>query len=261
MTKVLFLILIFLTGISPAYSQSKADTTDFNNWKFRISPYFWFVGFKGTIYKPPQPANLPNSEESIEIDVSFRDIQNHLKFALMIAGEYRGEKLTFQFNSSSLILESEFITPKEILLSGIVVRISYSSGDASIGYRIIKSEKIDFDGVMGLKFVYFKVIAGANILNIKDIEGERNWFLADPVFGYKFRYRPAKKIEVMSYGDVGFILGDELTYQFFGGITYKFTKTFHTSIIYRYWFLDVPVDEAIYVGTIKGWMIRLGFQF
>ncbi len=98
MTKVLFLILIFLAGISSSYSQSKADTTDYNNWKFRISPYFWFVGFKGTIYKPPQPAQLPNPEESIDIDISFRDIQNHLKFALMIAGEFRGEKITFQFN-------------------------------------------------------------------------------------------------------------------------------------------------------------------
>ena len=103
--------------------------------------------------------------------------------------------------------------------------------------------------------------AGANILGIKDIDGERNWFLVDPVFGYKFRYRPVRKIELMAYGDIGFILGDELTYQLFGGITYKFTKTFHTSIIYRYWGLDVPAGEAIYVGNVKGWMLRLGFQF
>ncbi len=142
-----------------------------------------------------------------------------------------------------------------------MVRLSYSSGDVSIGYRFIKSDKIDSDAIFGLKFIYFDVRAGANILGIQDVDGEREWFLSDPVIGYKFRYRPAKKVEIMSYGDIGIILGDELTYQFFGGITYKFTKTFHTSLLYRYWGLDVPGDEAIYVGTAKGLMIRLGFQF
>lgn len=242
-------------------SQVKTDTTNYNNWNFRISPYFWFVGFKGTIYRPPQPTLLPDPEPSKEIDVSYGDIHNHLKFALMIAGEYRGKNLTFQFNSSSIVLQSEFFTPLEILLQGIVVNFTFSSGDASVGYRIIKSDKIDLDAIIGLKFVFFKLKAGANLLGIKDLQGERSWFLIDPVFGYKFRYRPTRKIEIMSYGDIGFILGNELSYQLFAGATYKFTKVFHTSIIYRYWALDVPSEEAIYVGSIKGWMLRIGFQF
>ncbi len=243
------------------FSQSKPEYNEFNDWNFRISPYFWFMGFKGTIYAPPQPSQAIEPEEQIEIDIGFKDIQNHIKFALMLAGEYRGKNFSFQFNTSSLILETEAFTPLELILQDILVNLTFFSGDVSVGYRIIKNEKFELDGLLGMKYVYFKIGVGASFIGIIPIEGERNQFYGDPIIGAKIRYYPGKKWEIFAYGDVGFILGNERSYQSFGGVLYKFTPTFNMALSYRYWGLDAPQDEAIYSGSVQGWLVKIGFQF
>ena len=66
------LVLSTIGFNSEAKEKSKSDTT-WNEWNFRINPYFWFMGFKGTIYRPPQPTLMPEPPpQKFDIDVGLK---------------------------------------------------------------------------------------------------------------------------------------------------------------------------------------------
>ena len=109
---VIITIIVFLCLATESPGQQK--THEVGEWNFRISPYFWFVGFKGTIYRPPQPpppAQLPEPEPRppYNIDISFKDISSNIKFAFKGAGEFRLKRFVTQFNIASIILQGEAI--------------------------------------------------------------------------------------------------------------------------------------------------------
>ena len=56
-------------------------------------------------------------------------------------------------------------------------------------------------------------------------------------------------------------LDNVFSYQVILGANYLFTKTFMISLGYRVYALEVPAEEAIFDGKIKGWIMRIGFQF
>jgi hypothetical protein len=239
---------------------AQQDSSAYNNWKVRISPYLWFVGFKGTVYRPPQIAQLPEPTPTKSIDVSFKDIRNDIKFFLMIAAEYRTKKISVQMNSSTIILESTFFTPFELILQNSVVNFKFSSGDLSAGYRLINTDKLELDPLLGMKYVFFDVSVKTKLIGLP-ITGERSSFVAEPIIGLKSRYRPLPRLELFGYIDYGFIPDRDQTFQTFGGVTYMFSRVFNTSISYRYWTIEVPVSEAIYNGSVLGWLLKFGFQF
>ena len=263
---IIFYIFIYsflLSGtLTFAQEKQKTDST-WNNWNFRISPFFWYIGFKGTIYKPPEPTLTPiPPPPKYEIDVGFKDIKNSIKFALMLAGQYKNEHIVAQFNLSSLILESEAITPWELLLEDNIINLTYFAGDVGVGYRVIKNPKFELDALLGMKFIYFKIGLKTNLSGIVPIEGERDRLWIDPVVGINVKYIPHRKIEFAGYADIGPAFPDNIyDYQAMLGASYLFTKTFHMSLGYRAYHIEFPTDEAIFNGTIKGWIMKAGFQF
>ena len=234
-----------------------------DDWKFRISPYFWFIGLKGEIVRPPTPANpiLPPPPK-YDVDVGFKDIRNSIKFALMLAGQYRGNRVVAQFNFSSLILESEAITPGELVLQGNIVKLTYFGGDLEVGYRVLKKPKFELDALAGLKFFYFGIDLTTTIAGRLEVEGARDKGWIDPILGVNLRYRPHKKVSLIGYGDVHIPgIGSDFSSQFITVAQYHFTPTFYTSLGYRAYFLKIPEDEAIFNGQLRGWIARIGFQF
>ena len=262
---ILFFILCSLFGqANNLQAQSKQELDSiWSDWNFRISPYFWYIGFKGTLYRPPQPVQMPQPPPpKYEIDVSFKDIRHSIKFALMLAGQYKSKHIVTQFNFTSLILESEAITPLELVLQDNIVNLTYIAGDLGIGYRVIKNPKFEFDALLGIKYVFFKIGLQTNVVGIGQIEGERQKFWFDPVIGANLRYRPHRKIEFISYADIGPAFPDNLnTYQAMIGANYLFTKTFMIMLGYRIYHVDFPKEEAIFNGSVHGWIMKIGFQF
>ena len=261
---IFFLVVsFFLSGTHSFALEKQGIDSTWNNWNFRISPYFWYIGLKGTIYRPPSPVQMPiPPPPKFEIDVSFKDIRHSIKFALMLAGQYRNKHIVTQFNFSSLVLESEAITPLELLLQDNIINLTFLAGDIGIGYRIIKNPKLEFDALLGIKFMYFGIGLKTKLAGIVPIEGERDNLWIDPVIGINFKYRPHHKIEFNSHADFGPPYPDNInSYQAMLGTSYLFTKTFLISVGYRIYHVDFPKDEAIFIGDIKGWMMRIDFQF
>jgi len=263
MVKKNILIFLLLFAVISAQGKNKhPEDSTWNNWHFRVSPYFWLIGINGEIYQPPKPALAPEVEPTYEIDVGFKDIKNSIKFAAMLAGKYRSKVFVTQFNFATLILESEAITPLDLLLQDIVVKLSYFSGDLSAGYRIIRKDKFELDALVGLKFIYFKIGGRSRIFGKIPLEGERDVLWLDPVIGTNIIYRPLKRVELGAYADFGGgLYGSNISFQVIGGATYKITRTFHMSLGYRLWGVEHEFDDAIFNGHVKGWLIRFGFQF
>ena len=263
MNKNIFGVLLFLVCVPTLLGQEPRDSVTWNDWNFRVSPYFWFIGLKGEINRPPTPVKpVEPPPPKYEIDIGFRDIQNSIKFALMLAGQYRGDRVVAQFNFSSLILESEAITPAELLLQDNIIRLSYFGGDLEVGYRVIKNRKFELDALVGLKFFYFGIDLSTNIVGSVEVEGSRGRGWIDPVVGVNLRYNPHRKISFIGYGDVCIPgVGSDFASQFISVAQYHFTPTFYTSLGYRSYFLNIPEDEAIFNGQLNGWIMRIGFQF
>jgi len=264
MLKKLALIILLFIILIPAEGKNRHHPDSvWNDWDFRISPYIWYIGFKGTIYRPPQPSHMPEPPPpKYEIDVSFKDIRHSIKFIAMLSGKYRGKKVVTIFNFSSLILESEAITPKELLFQDIILNLNFFAGDLDVGYRFIRKDKIQLEGLIGLKFIYFKIGGRSKVLGNIPLEGERDHLLLDPVISLNAIYRPHKRIELSAYADFGGgLVGPDLSFQAITGVRYLITRTFNMSLGYRIWAVEHNPEEVIFNGQVKGWILKFGFQF
>ena len=231
--------------------------------QFRISPFFWYLGLKGKIIKPPEPSNLPEYDPppSYDIDLSFSDISNSIKFFLMLSTQYEGDNFLIKASVTSLVLEGKAITPFELIIKGINYRFSYLTSEISGGYRIIKKEKVNLDALIGVRMLHTKIEGSSNILGT-EFSGNRSVFWYDPLFGVQFKYRPIKKVEFSLYGDFGPIRSVD-SYQVLAQGSYFFTKVFSMSLGYRDYFINSEKEEkeTIYTGSIYGPYLRFGFEF
>ena len=261
----MLLVLLGLPDASLAQEQGKNQQepdSAWNDWNVRITPNFWFIGFKGDIVRPPVVAPLPAPPPTHEIDVGFKEISNSIKFALMLAGRFKRERIVTQFSFSSLVMESEAITPLELILQDNIINLTFAGGDFSAGYRFIEKPKLELDALVGAKYVYFKIGLKTKLLGSVPIQGERSVSWIDPLVGANLTYRPHRRIELVGYGDIGPRFPNEIrSYQAMGGASYRFTKTFLTTLGYRTYHVSVPNEEAIFVGDIRGWFVRVSFQF
>jgi len=247
------------------------DTT-WNQWNFRLSPYAWLLGIKGQIAIAPDPVQLPEIPPPIEqlpsgysiydIDLSFQDVRNSLKFILMLSGQYRGDRFVTQFNVSSFVLESNAIAPFDYVFQNNTLRVAYAGGDLGGGYRIIRNEKFEFDILLGLKFIYSKVGLETEIVGQVPISVVADKLWTDPVIGTNFAYRPHKRIELMAYGDIGStLLNENLTYQFSFNAHFNISRLLYISAGYRKYYLDFSAKEAFFFGSLQGMLVKIGFQF
>jgi hypothetical protein len=268
---MILLMVTLLTGISPqikAQGRFKYDST-WSQWNIRLAPYFWLLGIKGEIDRPPPIVQLPEYPpvpvhpiESYGIDIGFKEFRNSLKFAFMLNGQFKKDWFVTQFNVSSFIIEGEAITPLDYIFQNNFINLAYVGGDLGAGYRVIRSEKLEFDALIGLKFVYTKIGITTDLLGKQALQGAYGHFWADPVLATNFLYRPIPRIELALYGDIGStLLNTDLTYQFSGNVSFLVAKHFYLSVGYRNYYVKHPEDIAIFSGTLSGMITRFGFQF
>ena len=273
--RILLLILVLSFPAKYILSQDslaiKNKIDKYNEWNFRLSPYAWFINIKGEVVtpyvppvspEPPPPSQHPEEEPKYSIDLSFKDLRSSIKFASMLSGKYRNKHILIQLNFSSVIMEGSGITPFDLLIQNTEMKLWYYSGDLGIGYRFIQNPKFELDGIIGSKFLYSKVRLTTEILGKKVFEGERDKFWYNPFVGISVFYYPIKRLELGLYADIGsrFKAGD-ITSQFWCAVSGMITKWFYLSLDYRYYFVDVPKEEAVLTGNVRGVVFKIGFQF
>ena len=127
---------------------------------------------------------------------------------------------------------------------------------------MIRNTKLEFDVLLGLKFVYTRIGISTDLLGKQPLQGVIDQLWADPVIGTNFVYRPIPRLELVLYGDIGStLLNKDLTYQFSGNINFLVAKHFYLSVGYKNYYVKHPEDIAIFSGTLSGMITRFGFQF
>jgi hypothetical protein len=264
-SRILLLVLSLFLFLSLMAQKKPKEDPNWDQWNFRIGPYFWFISMDGELIRPPEPPSIFQpiyTPPKISIDASFKEIKSSIKFAGMLTGVYRNKLLITQFHFTGIILESKAITPNEFLLQNSIIRWTYFSGDFEAGYRMLKKKKLEVDILGGLKLAYIKIGVATDILGIKSISGEREHLILDPVIAANFIYRPWKRWELLLYCDWGpDFLSKDITYQYMSGVNFLISKNVFVSLGYRDHFLELPYENASYNGRLKGVFLRFGAQF
>ena len=259
---IIFLSIFFVFLISPSVS-AQVDSlkiAEFNDWNFKISPFLWYVGINGTIKSPPSPSQLPEfTPPEFDIDISFRELRNSLKFFIMIAGEYNNDRLVVLFGNTTMILEGEAVTPLDLLLQDVNYRFTYAASELSGGYRLIYHDKIDLDVLLGLRMVYTAIKASSRVIGTT-FTGERDVFWYDPILGFRFTYIPHYRLMLGAYVDFGPIRSID-SYQVFGQAQYLFSRVFSLSLGYRQYFVNTRNDDSVFKGSMYGPYLKFGFRF
>ena len=261
----IFTVCLFTVQALPQEVKEKESGKDWEGWHFNASPYFWFVGLSGTLIvpePPPVPGTLPEEmPREIEIDIGFKDVKNSIQYAMMFSGQYRNEHISVVMNYTHLILQGEATTPLELIIQGIEYRFRHVSGDLSVQYRFIKTEKWNIDAGLGVKFLSDKAEALVNFPIDTSIDLDRSVSWVDPVFSTIIKYIPHPKVEIAGYGDFGSGLIGDLSYQTIVGATYRFSPLFYMSVGQRVWGVKTEIKSGVFTGNINGWITRIGFRF
>lgn len=257
-----FLLVHTLFDLSQIVAQTSDSSSykKYDNWSIRVSPFFWYLGIEGQVSVPPEPSNLPEIDPVIDIDLSFNELSHSIKFAVMISGDYRGKWLVSKFNFMSLILDTDAVTPYDILLRDVNLKFHYFSGDAAVGYLFVDRKKLDMEGFVGIKVASVKANVKGTVL-VFPMKGERHTLWIDPMIAYRVRYFPLKRLELMGYADYGLRFWQYQSYQLNSETIFHFSKLFYLSLGYRVWGMKTDIEDATYSGRLKGWISRIGFQF
>jgi hypothetical protein len=228
------------------------QTTSSDEWQFQFSPYFWLASLHGT-------GGVGN--RTAEVDVSFGDIFDSLKFALMGVFEARKGKLVLRTDMEYVSVEDERATPGP-LFSDVNAKFKTFIFDPEVGYRVYddpaKAAYVDVLGGIRVWHVSTELDFGAGILPATRVEGSRNW--VDAIVGLRGSTAVSKKLFVTGKFDLGGG-GSKFTYQLFGGGGYNINQK--VALIFGYRVLDVNYDKNnfIYDMNQRGPIMGIGFKF
>jgi hypothetical protein len=264
MHRILFLLLSSILSFGLLGQDSlKTKEATLDNWNFRIGPYFWFIGIDATLQKPPVPSNLPEySDRDFNISKTFSEVKNSIKFAFLINTDYQKNRWLGVLNATSLILEGDAVTPKELIVEGVNYRFAFAFGEAMAGYQVISKPKFKLDMLGGAKVFYSSISGRGEFVGDKNFEDGRTITWVEPIIATRLKYIANPRIEFLAYIDYGPIRSaEELTNQWTINANFLLNKWLYVSPGYRYWLFRKTSDESIFNGQFYGFYFRVGAQF
>ena len=206
--------------ITPRAATETAETivprspqaTDPDKWQFQFSPYFWLASLHGT-------AGVGN--RTTQVDESFGDIFDSLKFALMGVVEARKGKFVLVVDTEYVSIEDDRATPgpffSDVTASS---RPSFLIRRWATAFTMTrtKGSSVDILGGIRVWHVSTELDFGAGILPATQIQGSRNW--VDAIVGLRGKAAVSEKLFVTGKFDLGGG-GSKFTWQLFGGGGYN----------------------------------------
>ena len=175
--------------------ETSADSEMASGWEFSISPYLWAAGISGRAGTLP---GLPPAD----VDESFSDIWDDLRFAGMVAGAARKGRFGIagdvqyveteaEDNDLAPIFGSEKLTSKTFILSVVGEYIAFEEGRSnfivSAGARLWSVETT--------------LDLSSGLLPGRTIKGEDTWI--DPILGVRGNVDVVSDVFLTGWGFVG----------------------------------------------------------
>lgn len=227
-------------------------------WQFRLSPYAWLAGLKGSVATAP---GLP----PITVDVSPSDALSDLEGGgmLMLDARKRRHGFLLDFVYTDVRSDTQLLpSPIDLDLNSIskttIATLAYQ-------YEVYRNDETVVDLLAGIR--YWKVDTtlrfggGLGILAGRSIRTTESWI--DPALGIKGRARlgTSRFYFEGGLGVGGFGVGSDLTYEVNANLGYQWTKSIGTTIGYRMFDVDYSNGGYVYDVRQQGWQLGLTWSF
>ena len=247
---LLWVALSIVAGTSPASAREP--------WQFRLSPYAWLAGVKGSVGTiPGQPA--------VPIDVSPWEAVKDLEGGAMIMLDARTGRHGFLADLLYAKVEPEFeLLPPPVDL-GLTASATTTMATLAYQYEVFRKEETVIDILAGLRYwrmeTELRFSGGLGILAGRGIRNRESW--VDPAVGVKGRV-PLGNSRFYFEGGAGaggFGLGSDLFYEINANFGYQWNESIGTTIGYRMFDVDYEDDGYVYDVRQQGWQLGLTWSF
>jgi hypothetical protein len=226
------------SGLAPAGAPA-ASTAPESNWHLSISPYLWLPGVHGNVGDP--------SGNELGFSASPGDLLSHFRFGLMGVVEPRYKRIVMPLDIMWIRLGDDKALPNSPEEGVANLKMQEFILTQKIGYRVIDSEKLKIDGLVGFRYWHFGEQATFTD-NTDNFSGSQNW--VDPLVGGRIIGILTPKVEVNIGGDVGgWGTGAQIDYQIFGALGYRIKPALALQVGYRYLYFDYRKVSGVYFDT------------
>jgi len=197
-------------------------------WEFRLEPYVWASGMKGT-------TGVRNYTS--DVDVPFKDIFSHLDMAAALQFEARNGQWGFVADAFYAKLSTSGSVPTPLDRSA-EVGLKQFMGDLYSAYRFVDSSTGFIDVYAGIRDNYQSIdLSARGPLHSLNVSGSENWI--DPIIGLRGHWNINDKFFLAAQGDIGgFGAGADFAWSLQGTLGYNFTDKISTELGYRYYKTD-----------------------
>ncbi len=242
-----------IAGAQPSDLPSSAD--NHSGWQFSAAPYFWMSGLKGDM-------GVVEEVEPVAVDLSFFDILDALKFALMGTFDARNGRFVATADIFYLSMgTSKNVDIREVDFLDVELKSKTFISTLAAGYRAVDQGRLSLD-----------VLAGGRITSMKtslDLEGPQRSFSGsktetwiDPVVAVRFQAPLGDRWTVRAYGDIGgFGVGSDLSWQLQGRVEYDLSSRWSLSAGWRHLDIDYHHNGFMFDAAMDGPIIGAAYRF
>jgi hypothetical protein len=253
-TSVLFTWCILFTLIWSVSLQAESKSND--GWNFQIAPYGWLAGQKGEVATLPP---LPPADTDIDF---YDDIFGNINGSITFVGEARKGRYGLVMDVGYNDIEIEDPTEGPVF-NTVKSRTKSWMVSAACLYGLLDEERKFMDLIGGLRYwsIDSELTLTEALMGPFDISHKESW--VDPIIGLK-GLRPFGNSRLFySYLFMigGFGVGSDFMWEANLNFGYQWTKTFSTTLGYRYMDVDYDDDGFLYDIAQDGLVLGLSWRF
>lgn len=265
-------LIAILVGLAITSSATAADVVSepqqdplpppASEWTFAVAPYFWGAGLDGNVGL--------FGHEPVDVDLSFSDIFDGLRFGGMMVGEAHngtwgvlGDLIYVSTVSNQSITRSVDGVPAT--LSARVATQSFA-GTVMGEYRALANERATLDLMAGARIWSvdndISVTLSAGGPELASLSGSDGATWVDPMLGAKLRLDTGSPWYFTAWGMIGgFGAGSDIAWDLLGGVGYQWNEHLATVGGYRALGVDYAEDGFVYDVVQHGPFIGVAYRF
>lgn len=232
---------------------TQSSSSSGSGWEFAITPYFWAAGVKADIETP--------QGEEINSDLSFGDILDALKFALMFSFDAKHGRFvsTQDFFLISLGDSADGHIGPIPLDADLDLKLRWTTH--LFGYRVVDKGPMFVDLLAGGRFTMIKVDLDLDVLQQTfNRDSKKTEF--GPVIGSRVRFPLGDKWGVGINGDIGgFGVGADLSWELIGNIQYDISDRWRLAAGWRHLYAKQTKNDFDVHIKLDGPILGVTYSF
>jgi hypothetical protein len=245
---------LFAIALLAATTPAAAQDTGSEGWQFALSPYLWTAGISGR-------ASVLAAIPPVQVSQSFSDIFQNLDLAGMVQLQARKGRFALTGDVAYIRTTAREETPGPLIDE---IRLRSTSKSAALMGEVLLYEDATNLLWAGAGIRYWDVSNNVRITSSRDpvLEGgaSDSWF--DPVLGVRANVGLAGPVFAMGWAYVGgFGIGSDFTADLYGGLGYRFSRSFSAQLGYRWLAVDRTNGDFGYNVEQRGPQLGVTLRF